>query len=171
MERNWTRTIALAILINIVCGVLLFIPAYRKNICLKFHFTKFGSFYLLRFLLHFGNWLWLLYIIHFTLDYFQIGKGLVVGIKLNLDTKNEYVFFVEWCTNSKSVEHIIPESLENKSHHIGKGNRMRWCNNYFARKLRNWFRKPITLKKCFGHKKNFITQKGRLVPTKTLFPP
>ena len=36
---------------------------------------------------------------------------------------------------SKSVEHIIPESLGNKSHVLPKGYVCDECNNYFARKV------------------------------------
>jgi len=57
-----------------------------------------------------------------TLDLFPIGNGLVVGIKLKLDQKMRCIFCQEYSTNSKSVEHIIPESLGNKSHILGERN-------------------------------------------------
>ena len=40
-------------------------------------------------------------------------------------------------TNSKSIEHIIPESLGNKKNFLPKGIVCDKCNNYFATKLEN----------------------------------
>lgn len=72
-------------------------------------------------------------------------------------------------SNCKSVEHIIPESLGNKSHILEKGIVCDGCNNYFARKVE----KQVLEKPYFKNVRyrNFITtKKGRLVPDKTLFP-
>jgi hypothetical protein len=72
-------------------------------------------------------------------------------------------------SNSKSVEHIIPESLGNKSHILPKGIVCDNCNNYFARKVE----KKVLEKPYFNNLRyrNFIiTKRGRLVPDKTLFP-
>lgn len=72
-------------------------------------------------------------------------------------------------SDSKSVEHIIPESLGNKSYILSKGIVCDDCNNYFARKVE----KKVLEKPYFKNirYRNFITtKKGRLVPDKTLFP-
>lgn len=42
-------------------------------------------------------------------------------------------------TNSKSVEHIVPESLGNKSHTLPPGIVCDKCNNYFATKIEKYF--------------------------------
>lgn len=72
-------------------------------------------------------------------------------------------------SNSKSVEHIIPESIGNKSHILKKGIVCDGCNNYFATKIE----KKVLEKPYFKNVRyrNFITtKKGRFVPDKTLFP-
>lgn len=72
-------------------------------------------------------------------------------------------------STSKSVEHIIPESLGNKSHILPKGIVCDRCNNYFATKVE----KRVLEKPYFKNVRyrNFITtKKRRLVPDKTLFP-
>jgi hypothetical protein len=72
-------------------------------------------------------------------------------------------------TNSKSVEHIIPESLGNKSHILEKGIVCDACNNYFAGKVeKKVLEKPYF--KNVRHRNFITTKKGRLVPDKTLFP-
>jgi hypothetical protein len=45
------------------------------------------------------------------------------------------IFCKESSDNSKSVEHIIPESLGNKSHVLASGIVCDKCNNYFASKI------------------------------------
>jgi hypothetical protein len=71
--------------------------------------------------------------------------------------------------DSKSVEHILPESLGNKEHVLRKGIVCDSCNNYFATKI-----EKIVLDKPYFKNvryRNFIsTKKGRLVPDKALFP-
>jgi hypothetical protein len=42
-------------------------------------------------------------------------------------------------SNSKSVEHIIPESLGNTTRTLPKGVVCDTCNNYFARKVEKPF--------------------------------
>lgn len=72
-------------------------------------------------------------------------------------------------SNSKSVEHIIPESLGNKTHILQKGIVCDKCNNYFACKVE----KKVLEKPYFKNVRyrNFIkTKKGRFTPDKTLFP-
>ena len=79
------------------------------------------------------------------------------------------IFCKENSSNSKSVEHIIPESLGNKIHILRKGIVCDKCNNYFAGKI-----EKVVLEKPYFKNvryRNFIkTKKGRLVPNKTLFP-
>ena len=71
--------------------------------------------------------------------------------------------------DSKSVEHILPESLGNIEHYLPKGIVCDRCNNYFATKIE----KVVLDKPYFKNVRyrNFInTKKGRFVPDKTLFP-
>lgn len=71
--------------------------------------------------------------------------------------------------NSKSVEHILPESLGNTEHCLSKGIACDKCNNYFAVKIE----KTVLDKPYFRNVRyrNFInSKKGRLVPDKMLFP-
>lgn len=72
-------------------------------------------------------------------------------------------------SSSKSVEHIIPESLGNKDLILSKGIVCDKCNNYFAGKIeRKVLEKPYFKNVRY---RNFITtKKRRLVPDKTLFP-
>ena len=71
--------------------------------------------------------------------------------------------------DSRSVEHILPESLGNKEHCLPKGIVCDSCNNYFASKV-----EKIVLEKPYFKNvryRNFIcSKKGRLVPDKALFP-
>lgn len=79
------------------------------------------------------------------------------------------IFCKQCSDNSKSVEHILPESLANKEHILPKGIVCDACNNYFATKI-----EKVVLDKPYFRNvryRNFIeTKKGRLVPDKTLFP-
>lgn len=72
-------------------------------------------------------------------------------------------------STSKSVEHIIPESLGNKEHFLPKGYVCDECNHYFAIKIENeLLSQPyfISLRR-----RNYIrTKKGRLVVENMLFP-
>lgn len=79
------------------------------------------------------------------------------------------IFCKENSDNSKSVEHILPESLGNRDHFLRKGIVCDNCNNYFATKIE----KVVLDKPYFKNVRyrNFIsTKKGRLVPDKALFP-
>jgi hypothetical protein len=79
------------------------------------------------------------------------------------------IFCKKVSDNSKSIEHILPESLGNKEHYLPKGIVCDSCNNYFATKI-----EKIVLDKPYFkdiRSRNFIrTKKGRLVPNKVLFP-
>lgn len=79
------------------------------------------------------------------------------------------IFCKEPSDNSKSVEHILPESLGNEDHVLKPGVVCDKCNNYFATKIE----KVVLDKPYFKNvrHRNFIrTKKGRLVPDKVLFP-
>lgn len=71
--------------------------------------------------------------------------------------------------NSKSVEHILPESLGNVEHVLPRGIVCDSCNNYFSVKIE----KPLLEKPYFKnlrHRNHIKTKKNRLVPDKILFP-
>ncbi|HTB30802.1 MAG TPA: HNH endonuclease [Bacteroidia bacterium] len=79
------------------------------------------------------------------------------------------IFCKKTSANSKSIEHILPESLGNKEHYLQKGIVCDDCNNYFASKVE----KPVLENPYFKsvRSRNFITsKKRRLVPDKVLFP-
>ena len=70
---------------------------------------------------------------------------------------------------SKSVEHIIPESLGNKHHFLPKGYVCDECNNYFAVKIeKELLEQPYF--KSMRFRNEIITKKGRLVKEKMYFP-
>lgn len=79
------------------------------------------------------------------------------------------IFCKKSSESSKSVEHIIPESLGNKEHYLKKGIVCDQCNSYFATKI-----EKIVLEKPYFKNvrhRNFIkTKKNRLVADKVLFP-
>lgn len=56
------------------------------------------------------------------------------------------IFCKKDSSNSKSVEHIIPESLGGKEYLLGKGLVCDKCNNYFARKVEKPFLEDETIK-------------------------
>jgi len=79
------------------------------------------------------------------------------------------IFCKEDSTYSNSVEHIIPESLGNKSLILPKGIVCDKCNQYFAVKVE----KPTLEMKYFRNvrfRNNIKSKKGRNIPYKTLFP-
>lgn len=79
------------------------------------------------------------------------------------------IFCKEDSRNSKSVEHIIPESLGNKDFILRKGIVCDKCNQYFAVKVE----KPMLEMKYFRNvrfRNNIKSKKGRNIPYKTLFP-
>ncbi len=71
------------------------------------------------------------------------------------------IFCKEISDSSRSVEHIIPESLGNTQHILAKGIVCDRCNQYFARKLE----KPILEYPYFEHLRhlgNIESKKGRI---------
>jgi hypothetical protein len=66
-------------------------------------------------------------------------------------------------STSRSVEHIIPESLGNISNILPRGIVCDGCNNYFARKVE----KPILDSDYFTHSRfrNIIPNKRGLIPS------
>ena len=72
-------------------------------------------------------------------------------------------------SNSKSVEHIIPESLGNKHHFLPKGYVCDECNHYFAIKIENeLLSQPYFISMRFRNE--ILTKKGKLVRQKMVFP-
>ena len=72
-------------------------------------------------------------------------------------------------SNSKSVEHIIPESLGNKEHFLPKGYVCDECNHYFAIKIENeLLSQPYFVSMRFRNE--ILTKKGRHVKEKMMFP-
>lgn len=72
-------------------------------------------------------------------------------------------------SNSKSEEHIIPESLGNKHHFLPKGYVCDECNHYFAIKIENeLLSQPYFVSMRFRNE--ILTKKGRLVRQKMVFP-
>lgn len=69
--------------------------------------------------------------------------------------------------NTKSVEHIIPESLGNKSHILQKGIVCDKCNNYFSTKIEKQVLE-LDYFKSLRHRNNILTKKNRL-PTENAF--
>lgn len=72
------------------------------------------------------------------------------------------VFCKKNSENSKSIEHIIPESLGNKEHILEKGIVCDNCNNYFALKI-----EKIVLDKPYFkglRHRNFIESKKGIIP-------
>lgn len=72
-------------------------------------------------------------------------------------------------STSKSVEHIIPESLGNKEHFLPKGYVCDECNHYFAIKIENeLLSQPYFVSMRFRNE--ILTKKGKLVRQKMVFP-
>lgn len=72
-------------------------------------------------------------------------------------------------STSKSVEHIIPESLGNKEHFLPKGYVCDECNHYFAIKIENeLLSQPYFVSMRFRNE--ILTKKGKLVRQKMIFP-
>lgn len=72
-------------------------------------------------------------------------------------------------STSKSVEHIIPESLGNKHHYLPKGYVCDACNNYFSIKIE----KELLAQSYFvsmRFRNEILTKKGRYVKEKMFFP-
>ena len=77
------------------------------------------------------------------------------------------IFCKKASSNSKSVEHIIPESLGNKNHILSKGIVCDSCNQYFATKIE----KPLLESPYFVNvrSRNIIKSKKGRVPMDTGF--
>ena len=72
-------------------------------------------------------------------------------------------------STSKSVEHIIPESLGNKHHFLPKGYVCDECNHYFAIKIeKELLSQPYFVSLRFRNE--ILTKKGKLVRQKMIFP-
>ncbi len=66
-------------------------------------------------------------------------------------------------TNSRSVEHILPESLGNKEHTLPKGVVCDSCNNYFATKIERPFLEQPFFRSL--RSRNLIEGKRNRIPT------
>lgn len=72
-------------------------------------------------------------------------------------------------TKSKSVEHIIPESLGNKSHVLSKGCVCDNCNHYFAVKIeKELLEQPYF--RSYRFRNEILTKKDKLVKEPAIFP-
>ena len=72
-------------------------------------------------------------------------------------------------STSKSVEHIIPESLGNKEHILPKGYVCDACNNYFSVKIeKELLAQPYFV--SMRRRNDIRTKKGRFVAEEMLFP-
>lgn len=79
------------------------------------------------------------------------------------------IFCHKESSTSKSVEHIIPESLGNKEHFLPKGYVCDECNHYFAIKIENeLLSQPYFVSMRFRNE--ILTKKGKLVRQKMVFP-
>lgn len=75
------------------------------------------------------------------------------------------IFCKEISNNSKSVEHIIPESLGNKSHILKGGIVCDKCNNYFSIKIEKVVLEQSYFKNL-RHRNLIFTKKRKLPPQK-----
>ncbi len=72
-------------------------------------------------------------------------------------------------STSKSVEHIIPESLGNKHHYLPKGYVCDKCNNYFSIKIeKELLAQPYFI--SMRSRNELLTKKGHFVKEKLFFP-
>ncbi len=79
------------------------------------------------------------------------------------------IFCHEESSTSKSIEHIIPESLGNKHHFLPKGYVCDKCNNYFSIKIeKELLAQPYFVSLRFRNE--ILTKKGKLVKEKMIFP-
>nr|WP_299415543.1 HNH endonuclease [uncultured Emticicia sp.] len=79
------------------------------------------------------------------------------------------IFCKKDSSNSNSVEHIVPESLGNKSHILQKGVVCDECNNYFSLKIE----KPVLEQEFFKnlrHRNKISSKKGRIPEGKVIVP-
>jgi hypothetical protein len=72
------------------------------------------------------------------------------------------IFCKQASDHSKSIEHIVPESLGNKEHYLPKGIVCDKCNNYFANKIE----RPMLELPYFvsARHRNIIENKKRRIP-------
>jgi hypothetical protein len=79
------------------------------------------------------------------------------------------IFCKSVSTKSRSIEHILPESLGNIEHVLPRGAVCDTCNNYFARKVEGpllatpWFR-HVRSRQWVPNKRGLIPPMGGLVP-------
>jgi len=79
------------------------------------------------------------------------------------------IFCHEDSSSSKSVEHIIPESLGNKNHFLPQGYVCDKCNNYFSIKIeKELLSQPYFTSLRFRNE--ILTKKGKLVKENMTFP-
>ena len=79
------------------------------------------------------------------------------------------IFCHKESASSKSIEHIVPESLGNKHHFLPKGYVCDQCNNYFSVKIENeLLRQPYFVSLRFRNE--ILTKKGKFVKEKMFFP-
>lgn len=71
------------------------------------------------------------------------------------------IFCKQNSDNAKSVEHIIPESLGNKSHILEKGIVCDKCNNYFATKIEKNVLEQLYFKNL-RHRNDILNKKNKL---------
>lgn len=79
------------------------------------------------------------------------------------------IFCKQDSSNSKSVEHIIPESLGNKTATLPKGVVCDGCNNYFARKVEKPFLesteiKTLRFREAIPSKKGVVPHLNGMLP-------
>lgn len=80
------------------------------------------------------------------------------------------VFCKQDSKESKSVEHIIPESLGNKEHTLPSGVVCDKCNNYFAREVEKPFLEHSAIE-LLRFEEGVENKKGKIPPTKgVIFP-
>ena len=81
----------------------------------------------------------------------------------------ECIFCHKDSSSSKSIEHIIPESLGNEHHILPAGYVCDECNHYFAIKIeKELLTQPYFVSMRFRNE--ILTKKGKLVKEKVIFP-
>ena len=81
----------------------------------------------------------------------------------------ECIFCHKDSSPSKSIEHLIPESLGNKHHVLPTGYVCDECNHYFAIKIeKELLAQPYFVSMRFRNE--ILTKKGKLVKEKMVFP-
>jgi hypothetical protein len=87
------------------------------------------------------------------------------GGKKNLGGSMRCIFCKSDSTKSRSIEHIIPESLGNIEHVLPRGAVCDTCNNYFARKVEG----PLLQTPSFRHARSrqWVPNKRGLTPPMT----